>query len=67
MLFKGADVALFLYDVTDTESLSDAKNLISKMRDEKWCSDKLIVAFVGGGIDAADKRVVSKEERTGSE
>ena len=62
LYYRGANVAVIVYDVTNKESLSKAKEWYEKLRDEDAVSDDVVIAVAGNKCDCtAEQRAVPRE------
>ena len=62
LYYRGANVAVIVYDVTNKESLSKAKEWYEKLRDEDAVADDVVIAVAGNKCDCtADERAVPLE------
>ena len=62
LYYRGANVAVIVYDVTNKESLSKAKEWYERLRDEDAVSDDVVIAVAGNKCDcSAEERAVPKE------
>jgi len=60
--YQGAKIAILVYDITDYESFSEAKELLEDVKSlvESWC----VFVLVGNKLDLESNRTVSIEEAT---
>ena len=59
LYYRGANVAVIVYDVTNKESLDKAKEWYEKLRDEDAVADDVVVCIAGNKCDCtAEERAV---------
>lgn len=59
MYYRGAKVAIIVYDITNNKSYKSAKKWIIELK--KSTKNSIIIAIVGNKVDMADKRNVQEE------
>jgi small GTP-binding protein len=60
MYYRGAQAAIVVYDITNQESFSKAKNWVKEL--QRQASPNIVIALSGNKADLANKRVVDYEE-----
>lgn len=60
MYYRGAQAAIVVYDITNQESFSKAKNWVKEL--QRQASPNIVIALSGNKADLANKRVVEYEE-----
>lgn len=60
MYYRGAQAAIVVYDITNQESFSKAKNWVKEL--QRQASPNIVIALAGNKADLANKRVVEYEE-----
>ncbi|XP_076007837.1 ras-related protein Rab-5C-like [Genypterus blacodes] len=60
MYFRGAQAAIVVYDITNTETLARAKNSVLELRQQ--ASPNIVIALAGNKADMANERAVDLQE-----
>uniref|UniRef100_A0A915K336 Rab5 n=1 Tax=Romanomermis culicivorax TaxID=13658 RepID=A0A915K336_ROMCU len=59
MYYRGAQAAIVVYDITNSESFGKAKNWVKEL--QKQASPNIVIALAGNKADQANKRGEAKE------
>jgi len=60
MYYRGAQAAIIVYDITNQESFTKAKNWVKEL--QRQASPNIVIALSGNKADLANKRMVEYEE-----
>lgn len=63
MYYRGAQAAIVVYDITNQESFTKAKNWVKEL--QRQASPNIVIALAGNKADLANKRVLEFEEAQG--
>uniref|UniRef100_A0A3P9QFA0 small monomeric GTPase n=1 Tax=Poecilia reticulata TaxID=8081 RepID=A0A3P9QFA0_POERE len=60
MYYRGAQAAIVVYDITNTDTFTRAKNWVKEL--QRQASPNIVIALAGNKADIADKRAVEFQE-----
>ncbi|VDP24037.1 unnamed protein product [Soboliphyme baturini] len=60
MYYRGAQAAIVVYDITNQESFTKAKNWVREL--QRQANPNIVIALAGNKADLANKRMVEYEE-----
>ena len=60
MYYRSAQAALIVYDITDRNSFTKAKNWIIEVK--RQANENVVIALVGNKLDLESKRSVENQE-----
>ena len=60
MYYRGAQAAIVVYDITNQDTFSRAKNWVREL--QRQASPNIVIALAGNKVDLASKRAVDFEE-----
>jgi len=60
MYYRGAQVAIVVYDITSQETFGRAKTWVKEL--QRQASPNIVIALAGNKLDLADKRMVEQAE-----
>jgi Ras-related protein Rab-5C len=60
MYYRGAQAAIVVYDITNTDTFSRAKSWVKEL--QRQASPNIVIALAGNKADLANKRMVEYEE-----
>ncbi|KAJ4940742.1 hypothetical protein JOQ06_027037 [Pogonophryne albipinna] len=60
MYYRGAQAAIVVYDITNTDTFTRAKNWVKEL--QRQASPNIVIALAGNKADIANKRVVDLQE-----
>ncbi|XP_017288746.1 ras-related protein Rab-5C-like [Kryptolebias marmoratus] len=60
MYYRGAQAAIVVYDITNTDTFTRAKNWVKEL--QRQASPNIVIALAGNKADISDKRAVELQE-----
>ncbi|XP_077359433.1 ras-related protein Rab-5C-like [Festucalex cinctus] len=60
MYYRGAQAAIVVYDITNTDTFARAKNWVKEL--QRQANPNIVIALAGNKADIADKRAVEHQE-----
>uniref|UniRef100_A0A3P8S4T0 RAB5C, member RAS onco family n=1 Tax=Amphiprion percula TaxID=161767 RepID=A0A3P8S4T0_AMPPE len=60
MYYRGAQAAIVVYDITNTDTFTRAKNWVKEL--QRQASPNIVIALAGNKADLANKRAVDFQE-----